>query len=57
MIFPVNSIIHFIGENLGLKKGDIIFTGTPEGVAPLRDDDVIILRWGDEQLGSIAVGR
>lgn len=51
MIFPLNQIVVFIGEHLGLKKGDIIFTGTPEGVGPLKQGDVITMKWVDEVLG------
>lgn len=52
MIFSLETIIHFIGEHLGLKRGDIIFTGTPEGVGPLKNNDHIRLKWGSELLGT-----
>lgn len=55
MIFPLQFIIDFIGENLGLKKGDIIFTGTPEGVGPLRQDDILVMKWGESVMGQIRV--
>ena len=55
MIFPIGHLIRFIGENLGLKKGDIIFTGTPEGVGPLQDGDILSLLWEEEELGTCIV--
>ncbi len=41
MIFPVSEIISFISKNLTLMPGDIILTGTPSGVGPLRHNDVV----------------
>lgn len=55
MIFPLARQIEFLGEKLGLKKGDIIFTGTPEGVGPLQENDFLLLKWGERQLGSTRV--
>lgn len=51
MIFSLESIIRHIGEALGLKKNDIIFTGTPEGVGPLKDCDRLLLKWGERTVG------
>jgi|SRR5699024_7518812 len=55
MIFDLESLIHFVGSNLGLKKGDILFTGTPPGVNALHDDDKLELYWGTQKLGSCKV--
>lgn len=41
MIFGVNYIISYISSIFGLKKGDIIFTGTPAGVTTLREGDIV----------------
>jgi len=41
MIFKVGYIIHYISSIFGLKRGDIIFTGTPAGVTRLNAGDVI----------------
>jgi 2-keto-4-pentenoate hydratase/2-oxohepta-3-ene-1,7-dioic acid hydratase in catechol pathway len=47
MIFKIDSIIEYASKGMTLKAGDIISTGTPEGVAAftgspyLRDGDVI----------------
>ncbi len=41
MIFPVARIISYISKNMSLEPGDIIATGTPSGVSPLKDGDVV----------------
>lgn len=41
MIFKVGYIIHYISSIFGLKRGDIIFTGTPAGVTRLNPGDVV----------------
>jgi 2-keto-4-pentenoate hydratase/2-oxohepta-3-ene-1,7-dioic acid hydratase in catechol pathway len=41
MAFPVPSLIRYISLVMTLEPGDLIATGTPAGVAPLRDGDVV----------------
>lgn len=41
MLFPVTSIISFVSRYITLKKGDLIFTGTPAGVGPVKKGDVL----------------
>jgi len=41
MIFSIPEIITFISRNFTLMSGDIIITGTPSGVGPLQDGDVV----------------
>ena len=41
MIFPVARLISFLSSVFTLEKGDLIYTGTPEGVGPIRDGDVL----------------
>ena len=41
MIFGVRELLSFISENFTLEEGDIIMTGTPSGVGPLKDGDVV----------------
>jgi 2-keto-4-pentenoate hydratase/2-oxohepta-3-ene-1,7-dioic acid hydratase in catechol pathway len=35
MLYPVNELISFVSKFFTLRTGDIIFTGTPEGVGPI----------------------
>lgn len=41
MIFSLEELIAFISSYMTLEKGDVVATGTPEGVGPLRDGDVV----------------
>ena len=55
MIFPVNSIIAYVSKYFTLKKGDIIFTGTPKGVGPVAEGDVLEGYIGERKLLSVKV--
>lgn len=39
MIFSIEDIIVFVSQYITLRKGDIIFTGTPSGVGPVAIGD------------------
>ncbi len=41
MIFTIPQMIAFISKNFTLETGDVIATGTPDGVGPLTPGDVI----------------
>lgn len=41
MIFKIPETIAFISKQLTLMPGDIIATGTPSGVGPIKDGDVV----------------
>ena len=41
MVFPIATLISFISHVMTLEPGDLIATGTPEGVGPLLDGDVV----------------
>lgn len=56
MLFDCRRIIEECNDYFGLNEGDIIFTGTPEGVGPIRDNDTLQLFWGEELKGSFTVG-
>lgn len=51
MIFDFQTIIDFTAMNFGLGEGDLIFTGTPEGVGPVNDNDHLKFLWGNSVLG------
>ncbi len=44
MIFSLKELLSYIASNLGLGKGDVVYTGTPEGVGPLRNGDVLEMK-------------
>ena len=39
MLFPIKSLIHMLSRWWTLRPGDIVFTGTPSGVGPLKAGD------------------
>jgi 2-keto-4-pentenoate hydratase/2-oxohepta-3-ene-1,7-dioic acid hydratase in catechol pathway len=41
MIFKIPEILSFVSRNFTLYPGDIITTGTPSGVGPIADGDVV----------------
>jgi 2-keto-4-pentenoate hydratase/2-oxohepta-3-ene-1,7-dioic acid hydratase in catechol pathway len=41
MIFPVTEILSYLSHQFTLNPGDLIFTGTPEGVGPVYRGDKI----------------
>jgi len=50
MIFSFNEIIAYVSRFFTLKTGDLIFTGTPPGVGPLKKNDNLVAFLGDEPL-------
>ena len=41
MIFNIDELISYISNYFTLKRGDLIFTGTPSGVGPVKIGDII----------------
>lgn len=41
MLWKIDELISYVSQYFTLKIGDIIFTGTPEGVARVRPDDIL----------------
>lgn len=41
MLYSIDQIIAYVSQFFTLKKGDIIFTGTPKGVGPIAVGDVL----------------
>lgn len=51
LIFSVETLVKFIAEIMTLHPGDLVSTGTPEGVGPLVAGDDVEIRI--EQIGSL----
>jgi 2-keto-4-pentenoate hydratase/2-oxohepta-3-ene-1,7-dioic acid hydratase in catechol pathway len=49
MLYSVARQIHILSQTWDLQPGDVIFTGTPEGVGPVKPGDTIVLQ--SEQIG------
>jgi fumarylpyruvate hydrolase len=41
MIWPLPDVIAFISQSMRLEAGDLIYTGTPAGVAAVAPGDVL----------------
>ncbi len=41
MVFPVNHLMAYISTIMTLEPGDLIFTGTPAGIGPLTQGDIV----------------
>ncbi len=55
MLFNVNKLISFVSTYVTLKKGDLIFTGTPEGVGPVQIGDTLEASIGEQKVLTVKV--
>lgn len=51
MVFDVPAVVSFVSRVMTLLPGDVILTGTPSGIGPMRSGDVIEVRI--EGIGSL----
>jgi 2-keto-4-pentenoate hydratase/2-oxohepta-3-ene-1,7-dioic acid hydratase in catechol pathway len=42
MLWKIDELIAYISQFFTIKKGDILFTGTPEGVGKVSENDVLV---------------
>jgi len=50
MIFPVDQLIAYVSKFITLKIGDLLFTGTPAGVGPVKIGDRLTAYVEDEKM-------
>ncbi len=48
MLFPIPRLLSEISRYFTLEPGDVVLTGTPEGVGPLRAGDVLEMTLADQ---------
>jgi fumarylpyruvate hydrolase len=53
MIWPIPDIIAFLSRSMKIMPGDLVMTGTPEGVGPVVPGDRI--SGGIDRLGEIGL--
>jgi 2-keto-4-pentenoate hydratase/2-oxohepta-3-ene-1,7-dioic acid hydratase in catechol pathway len=42
MLWKIDELISYVSQYFTLKKGDIIFTGTPAGVGKVSENDILL---------------
>ncbi|MCT4622616.1 MAG: fumarylacetoacetate hydrolase family protein [Schleiferiaceae bacterium] len=55
MLNSIDQLIAYISTYFTLKIGDLIFTGTPSGVAPVKKDDFLELYLEEDKLAQVNV--
>jgi 2-keto-4-pentenoate hydratase/2-oxohepta-3-ene-1,7-dioic acid hydratase in catechol pathway len=53
MLWPVARLIEFASRFYTLYPGDVLFTGTPSGVGPIRPGDKLVA--SSDKLGAMEV--
>ena len=55
MIWKIDELIAYASKYFTIKIGDIMFTGTPEGVGVVSEDDLLEGFLGDEKVFSVKI--
>lgn len=55
MIFTIDQLISYISKFMTLKKGDLIYTGTPAGVGPIAIGDTLKGFVGETEMFTVLV--
>jgi 2-keto-4-pentenoate hydratase/2-oxohepta-3-ene-1,7-dioic acid hydratase in catechol pathway len=50
VIFNFDKIISYVSQYFSLNMGDVIYTGTPEGVGPVAIGDKLLAKIGEQEL-------
>lgn len=57
MLFDILTQIEFLSSRIPLRAGDLLMTGTPEGVGPLHHDDELILLLNNKEIAQAKISR
>ncbi len=55
MFFSPNKCLELAASYFAIFEGDLLFTGTPKGVGPLRPKDQVLLSWKGQELGQVTI--
>jgi len=55
MLWKIDELIAYVSQFFTLKKGDVLFTGTPAGVGKVEENDVLIGAIENQQFFSVKI--
>ena len=55
MLWKIDELVSYVSQYFTLKKGDIIFTGTPAGVGKVSENDILVGKIQDKKAFEIRV--
>lgn len=55
MLWKIDELITYVSQFFTLKTGDIIFTGTPEGVGKVQENDILTGYLQDKEMFSVKI--
>lgn len=55
MLWKIDELISYVSQFFTLKKGDILFTGTPAGVGKVSENDILIGTIQETELFSVKI--
>jgi 2-keto-4-pentenoate hydratase/2-oxohepta-3-ene-1,7-dioic acid hydratase in catechol pathway len=55
MLWKIDELLAYVSQFFTLKKGDIIFTGTPAGVGKVKENDILVGKLEDNETFRIKV--
>jgi 2-keto-4-pentenoate hydratase/2-oxohepta-3-ene-1,7-dioic acid hydratase in catechol pathway len=55
MLWKIDELIAYVSQFFTLKKGDVLFTGTPAGVGKVSENDVLVGQIEDQQFFSVKI--
>ena len=55
MLWKIDELVSYVSQYFTLKKGDIIFTGTPAGVGKVLENDILVGKIQDKKAFEIRV--
>ena len=55
MLWKIDELIAYVSQFFTLKRGDIIFTGTPSGVGKVQVNDKLVGKIKDQELFSVKI--
>lgn len=57
MLFPVAALISYISRFITWEPGDLLFTGTPAGIGPIQEGDVLEGYLNGKRMLNVTVGK